>query len=114
MHIEDELVGHSNRIYCVKFDPSNEYLVYSGGWDSYIVINDIRCKGEERVGEIFGPLLGGETIAMKGNMLLVGAYSKAHYLQVYDTRNLKECELKYDIPWGESYGQEELGFITSC
>lgn len=67
VHIEDELVGHSNRIYAAKFDPMNEYLVYSGGWDSYIVINDIRCKGEERVGEIFGPLIGGETIDLKGN-----------------------------------------------
>lgn len=67
MPITHELFGHSNRIYAVKFDPMNEFIVYSGGWDSYIVINDLRCKADDKVGDIFGPLLGGESIDIRGN-----------------------------------------------
>lgn len=69
-------MGHSNRIYSVKFDPNNPFVIYSGGWDSYILINDIRCKGDEKVGDIFGPFIGGETIDIKAHMLSVGAYQK--------------------------------------
>lgn len=67
VNVEDELHGHSNRIYSVKFDPMNEFIIYSGGWDSYVLINDIRCKGDEKIGDIFGPLIGGETIDLKGH-----------------------------------------------
>jgi len=29
-----EIAGHSNRIFCVKFDPGNPHLLVSGGWDN--------------------------------------------------------------------------------
>lgn len=29
-----ELPGHSNRIFCVKFDPNVENRIASGGWDN--------------------------------------------------------------------------------
>lgn len=25
--------GHSNRVYCVKYDPENPNIILSGGWD---------------------------------------------------------------------------------
>lgn len=80
VHIDEELVGHSNRIYSVRFDPAHPFLIYSGGWDSYILINDIRAKGDEKVGDIFGPLIAGETIDVRGHYLTVGAFSKQNYL----------------------------------
>lgn len=46
-------VGHTNRIFCVKFDPLNSNVVYSGGWDRMVNIWDIRsgkCSGT-----IYGP-----------------------------------------------------------
>lgn len=37
--------GHSNRIFCLKFNPYNPNLILSGGWDNTVVINDLREKG---------------------------------------------------------------------
>lgn len=31
-----ELCGHSNRIFCVKFDPNDSNKVVSGGWDNTV------------------------------------------------------------------------------
>ena len=37
-----ELPGHSNRIFCVKFDPSENNRIVSGGWDNTVQIYDVR------------------------------------------------------------------------
>lgn len=31
-----ELPGHSNRIFCVKFNPVNTNMIVSGGWDNTV------------------------------------------------------------------------------
>ena len=31
-----ELCGHSNRIFCTKFDPNDSNKIVSGGWDNTI------------------------------------------------------------------------------
>ena len=36
--------GHSNRIFSVKFHPTDEHLVLSGGWDNTIQVWDKRVK----------------------------------------------------------------------
>jgi hypothetical protein len=47
----------------MKFDPLNPYLLYSGSWDCYILVNDIRER--KKVGDIFGPYVCGESIDIK-------------------------------------------------
>ena len=37
-----ELPGHSNRIFCTKFNPADPNMIVSGGWDNTIQIYDIR------------------------------------------------------------------------
>lgn len=37
-----ELPGHSNRIFCVKFNPLDDNMIVSGGWDNTIQIYDLR------------------------------------------------------------------------
>jgi WD40 repeat protein len=37
-----ELPGHSNRIFCVKFNPLNSNMLVSGGWDNTVQIYDLR------------------------------------------------------------------------
>lgn len=45
--------GHSNRIFCVAFNKSDPTMIASGGWDSTVIIHDIRQKGP--VAGILGP-----------------------------------------------------------
>jgi hypothetical protein len=77
-------------------------MLYSGGWDSYILVHDIRVK--EKVGDLFGTYICGESIDVKDNTLLVGCYSKDHYLNIYDSRTMEKIE---EVSWGDSVGAEK-------
>eukprot|EP00351_Strombidinopsis_sp_SopsisLIS2011_P001644 CAMPEP_0116883202 /NCGR_PEP_ID=MMETSP0463-20121206/15664_1 /TAXON_ID=181622 /ORGANISM="Strombidinopsis sp, Strain SopsisLIS2011" /LENGTH=79 /DNA_ID=CAMNT_0004537611 /DNA_START=570 /DNA_END=809 /DNA_ORIENTATION=+ len=63
--------GHSNRVFCCKFDPKDDNIIYSGGWDDIIMINDLREGGP--VNKILGPHICGESIDLQGNLLLAGS-----------------------------------------
>ena len=39
------LPGHSNRIFCTKFNPTDPNMLVSGGWDNTICVYDIRYRG---------------------------------------------------------------------
>ena len=69
-----ELPGHSNRIFCVRFDPQNSNMLSSGGWDNTVQIYDIRKKGP--VGSIYGPHICGDAIDYynDGFTLMTGSY----------------------------------------
>lgn len=64
-------LGHTNRIFCVKFDESQPNLIYSGGWDCSVNIWDIRTA--KCTGSIFGPQICGEAIDVSGTQLLTGS-----------------------------------------
>lgn len=66
-------LSHFNRIFCVKFDPSDERLIYSGGWDEMINVNDTRERGP--VSQIIGPYLSADTLDIHNYNLLVGNYN---------------------------------------
>ena len=34
--------AHQNRLFCVKFDPNNSNVLWSGGWDCQVVGWDLR------------------------------------------------------------------------
>lgn len=51
---------HFNRIFSIKFDPSNPNIVYSGGWDKSILVHDIRKKHSVR--SFMGPYVAGDTL----------------------------------------------------
>jgi len=69
-----EMPGHSNRVFAVKFDPTSEHVIASGGWDNTVQIYDIRKKGP--VASIYGPHVCGDSIDFfnDGNTLLTGSY----------------------------------------
>jgi WD40 repeat protein len=46
-------VGHTNRIFCVKFDQQQPNIIYSGGWDCNVNIWDLRSG--KCTGSIYGP-----------------------------------------------------------
>ena len=79
--------GHSNRIFCVKFSPDNPNTLLSGGWDQSVFIWDKRQK--EPVGSLFGPSISGESIDIKGSMVLTGSYSSEDQMKIWDLRTME-------------------------
>ncbi len=64
--------GHSNRVFCVKFDQEDPNYVISGGWDNNIKVWDIRQPNPVR--SIYGPYVCGDSIDLHDGYLLTGAY----------------------------------------
>ena len=62
--------GHSNKIFSLKF--MDENTVISGGWDKTVQIWDIRQ--ERSVASIYGYKVGGDSIDVRENSILVGCY----------------------------------------
>jgi len=92
----DKFVGHSNRVICLRFNPTNQFSLVSGGWDNTLQIYDIRRKGP--VANIYGPHICGDSIDYKddGFTLLTGSYREENALELWDLRTLKKFR---DIPW---------------
>lgn len=57
----NDYIGHTNKIFCAKFDLENPNVIYSGGWDRNVNIWDIRSGGS-LVGCLMGPLICGDAI----------------------------------------------------
>ncbi|CAI2373157.1 unnamed protein product [Moneuplotes crassus] len=97
----EDYLAHYNRIFCVKFDPIDDRLIYSGGWDNMINVNDTREKGP--VSQIIGPYLSGDTLDVYKTQLLVGNYNTENPLEVYDLRKLERLK---SIEWKTEEGKE--------
>jgi COMPASS component SWD3 len=63
------LLGHNNRIFCVKFVDSN--IILSGGWDTNVLFWDLRDGKPVR--SFIGPKITGESIDFKEGKILTGA-----------------------------------------
>jgi len=55
-----ELVGHTNRIFSVKFHPGSPHILVSGGWDNAVHVWDLRCAAPVRT--IYGPHICADSI----------------------------------------------------
>lgn len=66
--------GHSNRIFCTKFNPYDPNMLVSGGWDNTVQVYDLRYRGP--VHAIFGPNVCGDAIAFRsdGVTMVTGSY----------------------------------------
>lgn len=80
-----DVVHHFNRIYCVKFNPEDDRIVYSGGADKVVTVHDTRIKDPLRL--IIGPYIIGDCIDINNNSLLTGSYRSEECLEVWDLRN---------------------------
>mmetsp|Transcript_26776 Transcript_26776/g.23637 ORF Transcript_26776/g.23637 Transcript_26776/m.23637 type:complete len:193 (+) Transcript_26776:525-1103(+) len=97
----DDYLSHFNRIFCVKFDPIDDRIIYSGGWDKIINVNDTREKGP--VSQINGPYLSADTLDVHNTDLLVGNYNTKDPLEIYDLRKLERIK---SIEWKTEEGGE--------
>ena len=106
---DNEHMGHSNRIYSIRWDPNNDNLVYSGGWDNIVSLYDTRAR--HAVNHISGPYISGDTIDVRGDMVLTGSYRVEDCLEIWDVR--KEERL-HSIPWATEHDATDSGYIMAC
>ena len=64
-------VGHSSRIFSVKFDPANPACLLSAGWDNTVQLWDTR-EGQV-VRSIWGAHVCGDALDLKGTTVLTGS-----------------------------------------
>jgi len=91
-----ELPGHSNRVFCVKFNKSDQNMVISGGWDNTVQIYDIRYRGT--IHSIYGPHICGDCIDIRhdGTTMVTGSYRNDDVIEVWDLRMFRRTRV---IPW---------------
>jgi COMPASS component SWD3 len=101
----DMLPGHSNRVFCVKFDPYDPNIIASGGWDNTIQVYDIRRRGP--VASIYGPHVCGDAIDFKddGVTFLTGSYRQEDCLELWDIRTMKKTRV---IDWNGPKSEADL------
>lgn len=92
---------HFNRVFSVKFDPYDDRLIYSGGWDGMININDTREKGP--VSHIVGTYISADTLDVHNTDLLVGNYNSKDPIEIYDLRKLEKIK---SIEWKTEESKE--------
>ena len=99
--------GHSNRVYCVKYNPDNPNIILSGGWDQTVQIWDTRVG--VAVGSIFGPYVCGDAIDLdESGVVLTGSYRPHECLQLWDLGTRKIIE---KLDYEASKSALDSGFI---
>lgn len=99
-----DLPGHSNRVFCVKFNKADQNMIISGGWDNTVQIYDTRYRGP--VASMYGPHICGDCMDIRsdGYTLLTGSYRQDDAIEVYDLRMRRRTRV---IAW-EGSGNQEL------
>ncbi|CAI2374280.1 unnamed protein product [Moneuplotes crassus] len=91
-------LGHSNRVFSVKYVKEDPNLLISGGWDSTILLWDLRSS--KVVKSFYGPHICGDSLDLRNGKILAGSYSNKDNLYSID---LESFELDHQINW---YGEE--------
>ena len=93
----DEHHGHANRIFSLRFSPTDSNILLSGGWDNNIFVWDIRK--EAPITHILGPNITGDWIDIHGDRILAGSFSNVDNLCLISMKNSK---IDYQINWYDS------------
>lgn len=80
-------IGHSNRIYALKFWPNDSNVLMSGGWDNCVHMWDLR--NGQAVRTIYGPHCVGDAIDVHDNLVLTGSYQTEDPVQIWDAKSSK-------------------------
>ena len=56
---------HENRVFCLKWNPEDDNILLSGGWDQTVYFWDLRVKTS--IHNIYGSFMGGQAIDFKGS-----------------------------------------------
>ena len=86
--------AHNNRVFCLKWHPTDDNVFLSGGWDKTVYFWDVRTK--VAVNKVFGYYIGGNAIDIKGNDYLFGNNENQNQIRIYDLKADKARVLKYE------------------
>ena len=100
-------VGHSNRVFTVKFHPQDQNLLVSGGWDRTIQLYDLRTGSV--VDSIFGPQISGDSLDLHEDLILTGSNRNKDVVQIF---SLQKRQLIQNVDWELSSKKDlEAGFV---
>jgi len=91
-------VGHSNRIFALKWKPDDPNILMSGGWDNCVLMWDLRSKNCFR--SIFGPHIAGQTIDIQNDIIVTGSWRVRDTIKMFEFSTGKE--IKNKITWSPS------------
>ena len=95
--------GHSNRIFCVKFDVNDPNMIMSGGWDSSVLVWDIRAP-QHPIKIIPGPYICGDAIDLSNGVIMSGSYRDNKQLQMWEYEDGAHFT---DLNWDEGLPSEK-------
>ena len=101
-------LGHTNRVYSVKFTDDPHILV-SGGYDNTIFIWDLRTS--KSIGYIFGPHIRGDSIDVRQDTMLTGGFDKEGILQLW---SIGDKKLLRDIIWNPEPHDDSSGYVYTA
>ncbi|KAJ4456028.1 putative F-box and WD-40 domain protein 7 [Paratrimastix pyriformis] len=74
--------GHSNRVFALKFHPTNPNCLITGGWDMTLQVWDLRV--DHSVRSIYGPHICGDALDIHEDQILTGSWRTQDALQLWD------------------------------
>lgn len=87
--------GHSSRVFCVRFNPDNNNMIISGGWDKTIQIYDVR-EGQI-INSIYGTKICGEALDINSYYIIAAGWGQERQISIYDIRMLKSvCTVNWE------------------
>ena len=89
--------GHSNRVFSLKFNPDDDNVVVSGGWDNTVQVWDLRV--EHSVRSFYGPHICGDAVDIHNNTVLTGSWRPENQVELWDLGSGKLIE---NVPWHQS------------
>ena len=94
---------HTSRIYSSLYDPSNPAIIFTGGWDTRVLMWDLRSG--QSVSSFGGPNLCGDSLDIdsRNNILLTGSWRRKTPLEMWDIRTSQVVE---QGEWSSSLNQE--------
>ena len=72
-------LGHDNRIMSVKWIDNS--ILLTGGWDNNVLVWDLRINQVVRT--FYGPRVYGDSLDIKGDIILAGSYNVEEQLQLW-------------------------------
>ncbi|ORY44947.1 WD40 repeat-like protein [Rhizoclosmatium globosum] len=107
----DISAGHSSRVFSVRFHPTEQNILISGGWDNTIQFWDTRIGHSVR--SIYGPhICGSDSLDFNqdGSEILTASFAKEDQLQMWDFGSGKLIDT---IAWSIMEGERKNSLLYS-